>query len=128
MHPEHHFCVNEEIFLGAANDTSTSAANHSQNPYAILSPNKVFNDQINASGERIAKNITNNATKATKPLVILYSNHLQIHQNHPLKNFSDQGHATCAVTFDESFLCLLSKVFSLGWVYVRLLREILETP
>ena len=32
MHPEHHFCLNEEIFLADKQESNTSAANHSQNP------------------------------------------------------------------------------------------------
>lgn len=90
MRSEHYFCLNEEIFLADKNESNTNAANHSQKPYAIVSPNKVFTDQINASGESIAKIITKIATKASSPLgvsLICYSIHLQIHQSLHQKNF-----------------------------------------
>ena len=73
-------------------------------------------DQIKINGRQIASDIASNPTNAIIPFLslILYSIHLQIHQNYLLKDSLDQDYATCAVIFDESFLCLLSKIFSLG--------------
>lgn len=50
-----------------------SAANHSKNPYAIVRPNRVFNDQINTNGAiRTAISAAINITTNVFSLFIVY--------------------------------------------------------